>query len=794
MIKIKFPPSKEFEPQEQPDIKLLDAVKPFLPFIALGLFVMWLVRPILVQDGLPWGTDVHGHLARVWYVAKSIKEVGAFPSWFPYWYNGTPLLQYYPPLTTYLMLPIQLIFNDVTITYKVFVLAMLFLSGAFTYQILFSRFGKTWALLAAMIYISAPYTFYAIFDEGNLPKVMAIAVIPLILELNLRFMKNGNRGTYMALIFSTVVLLVTHHQQAIMVFLIFGLVSLLLIDQNSDSKFRFGMIIGSYAFSILLSAVWLIPALTHIDYPNVPNLSLLPERVPLYSIGWRALSPVTRVENIESVYVGFSLVILATIAVFIVRSRQSFALFIGAMVSIALAFGVNNPIYQYLPFNESFLPERFLHIATLLFAVLIANYGQLMIDQKLKREFQILVLIGAGIISVVDFSTYWGLPKIADYPEVRNALNEVPRDLNSSRLDVRSSEGSIWSLLPLTQGDKHLTFGWSIETTPHQSTFSQINLAIRRGFPEFVPRNYFLWNVDTSVIASEETSIIETLLESGYRETGSTGRSVVLTNSAKPALFKKLASNSIVIGRGAHSTSTVLPWMSYGVSWNVDDYDQQYLQQFDLIYLYDFRYDNIFELENSIREWIQNGKTIVLDLTAMQDNNIFGVEANLIELPNTPRFNLGPEADFEIDTVAEEPFVYQGDPWRGVSYSGLDGEILSVFDVSGNQASVVGYKELPEGRVYYLGLNWISHIMDSRDQSAITFLTDFLQRADPYQEIQLPEISTITSDQPSDKWSFTYEADQKLNALISVTWSPHWTVVFLNYSSIRKNLKRISYV
>jgi hypothetical protein len=137
--------------------------------------------------------------------------------------------------------------------------------------------------------------------------------------------------------------------------------------------------------------------------------------------------------------------------------------------------------------------------------------------------------------------------------------------------------------------------------------------------------------------------------------------------------------------------------------------------------------------------------------------------------------------------------------------------------------------------------------MDSRDQSAITFLTDFLQRADPYQEIQLPEISTITSDQPSDKWSFTYEADQKLNALISVTWSPHWTVsidsvpteifnhenlismylpegshgvefeytstpiqwlgfgvsavsvvvlivVFLNYSSIRKNLKRISFV
>lgn len=338
----------------------------------IGLVTLWITRPILVQPGLPWGTDVHGHLARVWYAAKMVRESGDLPAWFPYWYNGTPFVQYYPPLVTYVMLPLQLLLDDVTTTYLVFCVLSVFCAGAFAYWAVRLWMDRLWALLAAALYVTAPYTVYTIFDEGNLPRALSITLMPLAFGFTLRLLTpdKPSRKVFLGVVLSTAALVLAHHQQAAMVLLPLLVLTAFHLRRTYAENRNLLLLLAGWALGILLCAFWLFPALTRFDYPNVPDLSLYPERIPLYSVGWNVLSPGSRTVSPELVYLGLSLVIPGIAAAIIVRNRRALGILVAGLLSLSLSFGVNNPLYGFLPIATTLLPERFLNTATLLFAVL----------------------------------------------------------------------------------------------------------------------------------------------------------------------------------------------------------------------------------------------------------------------------------------------------------------------------------------------------------------------------------------------------------------------------------------
>jgi len=53
---------------------------------------------LVSNDSYPFTSDAMGHMAKVHFLAESLSR-GEFPSWFPYWYNGATVTQYYPPLS-----------------------------------------------------------------------------------------------------------------------------------------------------------------------------------------------------------------------------------------------------------------------------------------------------------------------------------------------------------------------------------------------------------------------------------------------------------------------------------------------------------------------------------------------------------------------------------------------------------------------------------------------------------------------------------------------------------------------
>ena len=112
-----------------------------MALLLLGI-VLWLARSLLFTGVYPWGTDILGHLYKVWYLGDHWQHYGGLAQWTPHWYNGTPITQYDPPLVYYLMLPLQLVLDNIAVVYRVSVTAFVLGAAYLTYFLFKGRLGR----------------------------------------------------------------------------------------------------------------------------------------------------------------------------------------------------------------------------------------------------------------------------------------------------------------------------------------------------------------------------------------------------------------------------------------------------------------------------------------------------------------------------------------------------------------------------------------------------------------------------------------------------------------------------
>lgn len=99
-----------------------------VPIVAIACsIVTW---PVLSapNDVFPYGVDTVGHLTRIEYLANRWMHL-QFSDWFPEWYGGATLVQYYPPLSLWTGAVIQLITRNIMVTFKAFMWICMFSGG-----------------------------------------------------------------------------------------------------------------------------------------------------------------------------------------------------------------------------------------------------------------------------------------------------------------------------------------------------------------------------------------------------------------------------------------------------------------------------------------------------------------------------------------------------------------------------------------------------------------------------------------------------------------------------------------
>lgn len=745
-----------------------------LPLAAVSAFVSWICSPLLSGRGLPFATDINGYLARLWYLANQVKEQGNIPEWFPFWYNGTTLLQYYPPLSSFLALPIQLITNDVTRTFGIFALLSLLASAYVVYGLASRWSTPPWAGLAAFLFVAAPFNVRTIFNEGNLPRTLEMALIPAVVWALFLVLEKPGRKNIAALGTLTLLMVLAHHQQAGITLI--GLVPLVLVYSTSsaDRRAKLAVIFSTFVVGMLLSGWWLLPAISHWDYSTVPDISFLPERLHLYSTTPSMLAPWLRSTSVEIVYFGLALVITGTVAGLVRRTRRNLALLSAGWLSLVLSFGQNLFFWDWLPANGIF-PERFLHLPALMFALLAVEFRVVLIDRGGKAFLRGLAAAALLVWAIADFRPYWDFPQLSEYNDLYETLEELPPAQVGERIDSRGwAGGSATAFIPVMEQQRSLAFGWYIETTPHLPVIVHHNSALREDRPGFVLRNYDLWNVRTAMIDRVDQNLIDALIDSGFEEKLRDRNAIGLVSPEPSKPVMELGANTIVVGRGKFVATTALPWMSYAPTAVIDDLEEEYLSGFDIIVLFDFEYRNRGRLEERIRGWLSSGKQVVVDLTRMPDPELFGVRRVSVELPPEPEFEFTDPGLLAEAPLAAVDFGTLDNPWRSISYANLDDMLVSFTDDSQTIHPVIGTKDLEEGKIYYFGLNLFSHVVVSGDLQAEKFLSSFFEQRGGFTEITQPRVNVVDYTPPADSWGFTVELDQPTRLLVSGTWSPHW--------------------
>ncbi|MDO9527676.1 MAG: 6-pyruvoyl-tetrahydropterin synthase-related protein [Syntrophales bacterium] len=598
--------------------------------------------------------------------------------------------------------------------------------------------------------------------------------------------REGGRRYWVSSSILVALLILSHNMQAYLLAVAIALFFLVWGCSPLISRKNLSLIAESALVGLALTAFWSIPGATQWETPGVPWLP--PEIMELKSLSLgQLLSP-------HSAHAALFLLAFLGAFLWFTRTKDRFAwlgLAISFVFTASLALGPGNPIYQLLPLGDRLIPYRFLDAAALPAAILagflvqsisrVVSRGVEMPSLSAWFGFPVAVVF---VLFIILTSTYLPIFSPHEYREIQQYINEVP-----SASSHPFQKGRLATALPLVNGEQaffpvrdgfNMLHGWNVEGTVHRYTLINHNTAYSENFLNYILRNWHLWNVRSALLDEREEYLRKMsayLLEQGWeRGFESDGFSVLVSNRPSSYLME-LNSDVLVIGRSSFHVVRLFPWVTEGRLANPLDYPEEYINLFKVIYLYDFPKLNIAALEKQIEEWTQRGKTVIVDLSW---------SAQVPELLGVRHFSKSVSGEITLD-AAEKGFPYYDSEVKinlkegsGAIYTGLDEVLLTYTEGPGAFTfAVIGAKQLPGGKAYFIGLHVPRLIVPEHRDEAQQLLETILDFGKPRKNDVPEPFETIQHSWSNHGLTFEYESAEEEAVVISVTHTPRWHV-YLN--------------
>ena len=239
--------------------------------IFLILVLSWpVIAPLFKPGFFSMHDDVQ--VARVFEMTKALKD-GQFPVRFVadlgYGY-GYPLFNFYAPLPYYFGSFLNLLGFSVLTAVKLMFLTGILLSAVFMYLLAREFWGELGGILAALLYLYAPYHALDIYVRGAVGEFWAMAFLPLVFLEIAKLRKTGSRN-YAKFFWAGLAyaFLILSHNLTALIATPFLLAWIIFWATRSD---RFFLVLGSWflvlLFAFSLSAFYWLPAVIetkHID-------------------------------------------------------------------------------------------------------------------------------------------------------------------------------------------------------------------------------------------------------------------------------------------------------------------------------------------------------------------------------------------------------------------------------------------------------------------------------------------------------------------------------------------------
>lgn len=741
-------------------------------------------------------TDALPHYTKIEYLAQCISQF-KFPSWFPYWYNGATVMQYYPPLSFMLLVPLEIIFHNPTISLKIFIFSSLFIGSIGVWYIYCKHIGRWFGILAAVFYAAQPYFIISLLGWGVIAQAPILAIAPWHLIISINYFKNPRLKTWFFVLLLTLLLLFSHVMHGFMIVLC---IIIIMVAAGIVTKRGIGIAV-MWGLATALAAgflgMWWVPGVLPLETPGIPYLS--PDSAMSVTANWTWFIP-WKDNGIHAHFSGALLLISILSIYFVYKDKSKSRLILMFMYSITVltlvfSFGYNLPLFKYIPLAKSLVPGRIV-TETAIGASILSAYliKTIFTEIRIKPYSYLFILVAVAPI----FSEYYWVvdikivPQMNDYKKIEEVIAAIPStgtNFEKGRFDWTVPAEAVYNYFPYKY-NLNIVSGWNIEGTPHNQYLWLRISALANGAYDYIIKKMNDMNVRSLYIDQGDKAFYEKLKQDGFYEIGDFNLGKLLYNDKPSSYFYRQKRNAIAIGKAVSTFELSFPWVVEGKSKNIKDYKLRDFDDYDMILFEEPGIKNMKEeqyFEELIKNLTNERKTVfiemgrsyfpssVLDVSFIQYKG--GKDAKLVK--------------GVVGTVLGD--FYMPDTEDIVGLTGLDETYYSLKEGSITKSiNLMGAKYINGSKVYFIGgplsqlespsmeyltgLKFKGDVYKKRDDLIRSALEDVFSNQSHFSKLSLPAFETKNTMWDYKGCSFEYSSQNKESVMISVTYTPRWKI------------------
>jgi uncharacterized membrane protein len=699
---------------------------------AILAFVSLLISRVMWEGAFYGsGNDIWGHLFKTEVMYQGLQNGTSYPLYTPYWYNGIQLYRYWPPLSYYVLAGLRFLTQgDMQIAYYLYFALSAFLGGLPWIALGVRTRRPFLGLIIALLWFFMPDNIRVFLNEGNLPRMLAITLIPYLIFFLWLYLREKKSPALLGLILISALMVLAHVMIAAMsgiavfVFLVFD--SLRRREYICRLRVLLAMLSG-----IMLTGLWLIPALSG----GLVSMNASSTAVVMQALAFRfadQLDPLARLADSGPFYFGLSVVILSLFGgVFAPKGgRAGYYFVLLLVIAITPAF---IPILLQFPASELFWMIRFTTFAYAFF------FFSMMEWQKLRRWACIffVIVLCLDCIPSLSFGRY-----AVDHS--RTLAHELSTIKGITKQRTAIMDLSVFGSYPswaLCTGDDAVsyTYGWAWQGAETASNIVLLNTALEaENYLYLFDRSLEMGN-DTVAIHAEsvgknlrtEKDLISEAAMTGYRLVRKTDKMYIFHVDTPPEFGLITDYEGIAIGAFADTVPLYFPSFSVGTSDILDDYKIEDFEGYETVFLSGFDFQDQGTAEDLVRTLADRGIKVVIDVTHVpfdpvtQRMNFLDVYVSGISFVN--RF---PDMYYGDEKILAGPFPEEYTTWNTQYLVEMD-HIKGYADYSGERLIWAGYNEDPN--ILFLGFNLVFHAIDAEDYEIFKLLSSLLDV--PYQKL-----------------------------------------------------------
>lgn len=670
------------------------------------------------NDLYPGATDFLGHMAKIEYIADSLKQ-GILPSWYPYWYCGTAVTQYYPPLSYYIMAPIFILTNNVMITYKIFCFVMLS-SGSMGVWYFCRYFIGRWCGLPGIVFFCfQPYILQTLFGQGQVAQGPIIAFASWYLVVLLKFGQNPTAVRFTISVLLCALMILSHPNSIFMYCICIMLSLTVLLCFKKISLLNYGLIAVSIVFAGALTAFWSLVGVTGLENPTLPYV--LGEAVSVFSATkeWFIDSSFFFYFSILSLVgsiIASMLYLFRVIRKFIKEDENYYTAFsiLLTAITVIFSFGLKIPFFKYLPMAESIVAGRILCLTSSSAAILCSYLLYRIKSIKKAKRWSLrlltiltcLIIIIAIVIDMNPLRTEYSVKDGKDYARLFSSLLERVLNFENGRYIFIGPFDSGMTYFPIKYGF-NLGEGFNIEGTLHNRFIWDEVVANRSGNYNYIAKTLASWNVRYVFLFDAYNKVSDAMNEiyDFKIKDDSSGSGFYISNSPSSYFLLDLR-NALILGPGAPGVAMEFPYLVYDQRKNIIDYSLEELSGFKLVYLCEPSVNTVAErekTENRIKELLSKGIIIIIEPSGESSDSLFGVSVSNFPKENSPVM-IRQKAS-KIGNTADEISSSKTIEYNRILF-GLDEVYYKLIQNEGRlENDIIGVKRVGNGEVLFIGMH-----------------------------------------------------------------------------------------